>query len=73
MYLEPSKFNATVIIGTMHHPVPLILKDALQVTSQSIEGEMAKTLKMAYQLTGLSSVKKHQATNKTFIWKVQFL
>lgn len=32
--------------------VPLILKDALQVTSQSIEGEMAKTLKMVYQLTG---------------------
>ncbi len=32
--------------------VPSILKDALQVTSQSIEGEMAVTLKMAYQITG---------------------
>ncbi len=36
--------------------VPIILKDALQVTSQSIEGEMAKTLKMAYQLTGKSYI-----------------
>ncbi len=34
------------------HAVPTILKDALQATSQSIEGEMAVTLKIAYQLTG---------------------
>ncbi|XP_064396896.1 cilia- and flagella-associated protein 206-like isoform X2 [Halichondria panicea] len=33
--------------------LPIILKDALQVTSQSIEGEMGKTLKMVYQLTGV--------------------
>jgi hypothetical protein len=28
------------------------LKDALHVTSQSIEAEMAKTLKLAFEYTG---------------------
>ena len=32
--------------------VPQILKDALHVTSQSIEAEMAKTLKIAFEYTG---------------------
>lgn len=32
--------------------VPLIMKDALQVTKQNIEREIAATLKMAYKLTG---------------------
>ncbi len=32
--------------------VPQILKDALHVTSQSIEAEMARTLKLAFEYTG---------------------
>ena len=32
--------------------VPQILKDALHVTSQNIEAEMAKTLKLAFEYTG---------------------
>lgn len=32
--------------------VPQILKDALHVTSQNIEVEMSKTLKVAFQYTG---------------------
>ena len=32
--------------------VPLILRDALQVTSQAADEAMAKILKLAYELTG---------------------
>lgn len=32
--------------------VPRILRDALHVTSQNIEAEMAKTLKLAFEYTG---------------------
>ena len=32
--------------------VPSILKDALQLTSQNIESELATMLQRAYQLTG---------------------
>lgn len=34
--------------------VPQILKDALHVTSQNTEAEMAKTLRLAFQYTGES-------------------
>jgi len=33
--------------------LPSILRDALQVTSQSIEGEMARTLTLAFQFTAV--------------------
>lgn len=36
--------------------VPQILRDALHVTSQNIEAEMAKTLKLAFQYTGKEKV-----------------
>ena len=36
--------------------VPLILRDALQVTSQAADEAMTNTLKLAYELTGTISL-----------------
>lgn len=36
------------------YAVPVILRDALQVTSQAADEAMAKTLKLAYELTGMN-------------------
>ncbi len=43
----------------MYFIVPLILRDALQVTSQACDEEMAKTLKLAYELTGNNNLDKY--------------
>ena len=53
-FCSPLKGLSNDVFRSVIAAVPIILKDALQVTSQSIEGEMGKTLKMVYQLTGKS-------------------
>lgn len=54
--LKPVHTVLTVCLSPLLITVPTILKDALKVTSENIEKELAKSLQLTYSFTGTTTI-----------------